>query len=516
MRTIFFCILLAISGVAGADSAFTFSNVPGPYPVGIRVVQQYDYSRSYTGKFDIVSGKPATGERATGERARPIQTLVWYPAQRGGRAMSYGDYADTSATEEEFEKTNPNVIGKLRAIHAGTGNRFAPALKAVLNQPMWAVRDAAALPGKFPLVIYAPSFSARAYENADLCEYLASQGYVVIASADMGASSRAMTGDLEGVEAQAGDIEFLIGYARTLPQVDFDHIAVVGYSWGGLSNLAAAAKDNRISALVSLDGTVRYDNETVKAINYLTPAKISIPYLFVASRPDTLEQLNYDKKFIDISSNFLNELNYSDVYIVSMNAMVHTDFSSYFLRVVPEESFRDGYTRQEAAIAHSWVARYVHQFLDAYLKNNSAALAFLNNDPVKNQVPAHLMRIDARKAKGMAPTLENIGAELARRGFDHAGDVIHDLHLNEPKLKPDEDLLNNWGNQVLQNQDSSRSIQIFKFALLLYPDSSDLYDGLGNAYQVGNDKSLAIQSYRRSLALNPQNENAALQLLESK
>ena len=32
------------------------------------------------------------------------------------------------------------------------------------------------------MAIYAPSFAAPAHENLDLCEYLASHGYVVIAS----------------------------------------------------------------------------------------------------------------------------------------------------------------------------------------------------------------------------------------------------------------------------------------------------------------------------------------------
>jgi len=44
-----------------------------------------------------------------------------------------------------------------------------------------------------------------------------------------------MTDDLEGVEAQRGDISFLIGYAHTQPQADISHIAVAGYSWGGLA-----------------------------------------------------------------------------------------------------------------------------------------------------------------------------------------------------------------------------------------------------------------------------------------
>ncbi len=35
-------------------------------------------------------------------------------------------------------------------------------------------------------------------------------------------------------------------------------LAVAGYSWGGISNVFAAARDSRISALINLDGSVRF------------------------------------------------------------------------------------------------------------------------------------------------------------------------------------------------------------------------------------------------------------------
>jgi pimeloyl-ACP methyl ester carboxylesterase len=123
---------------------------------------------------------------------------------------------------------------------------------------LWAVQDAPPESGRFPLFVYAPSFSAMSWENADLCEYLASHGYVVVASPDMGAATRNMTGDLTGIDAQARDISFLIGYGQTLPNTDISKVAVAGFSWGGISNLFAAARDSRIDALVAFDGSMRY------------------------------------------------------------------------------------------------------------------------------------------------------------------------------------------------------------------------------------------------------------------
>ena len=235
---VFLAVALAGRTAASAQNGpvFQFTEKPGPYQVGLKVVEQYDYSRVYRPSTDEL-GKPYSGERA-----RPLQTLIWYPAQKsGGKPMSVADYADLAATETSFGK--PKMPSDAREWISG--------MKPALTTPLWAVHGAAAAPGRFPVVIYAPSISSWSWENADLCEYLASHGYVVLASPDMGATNRAMTSDLAGINAQAGDISFLVGYAQTLPNTDMSGVAVAGFSWGGLSNLFAAARDNRIHALVA-------------------------------------------------------------------------------------------------------------------------------------------------------------------------------------------------------------------------------------------------------------------------
>ncbi len=154
---------------AGADN-FTFSNTPGKDAVGFRVVQQYDYSRSYQGKNDV------TGKPSQGERARPIQTLIWYPAEGGGPThVTFADYLELLTTQENFKQTPEVAAGILAPIKKD----YSSALATV----MWAIKDGPAKPGSFPVIIYAPSFNAPA-ENADLCEYLASNGYIVVASTD--------------------------------------------------------------------------------------------------------------------------------------------------------------------------------------------------------------------------------------------------------------------------------------------------------------------------------------------
>ncbi len=74
----FVLLALSISTAAPAQTVplFHFTESPGPHPVGLKVVEQYDYSRTYRPTTDDL-GKPYQGERA-----RPLQTLIWYPAKR--------------------------------------------------------------------------------------------------------------------------------------------------------------------------------------------------------------------------------------------------------------------------------------------------------------------------------------------------------------------------------------------------------------------------------------------------
>jgi hypothetical protein len=78
-----------------------------------------------------------------------------------------------------------------------------------------------------------------------LCGYLASHGYVVIASPSMGAMTRNMTIDIPGTNAQAGDISFLIGHAQTLPDTDMSEVAVAALSFGGMSYPRVSGTESR-------------------------------------------------------------------------------------------------------------------------------------------------------------------------------------------------------------------------------------------------------------------------------
>jgi dienelactone hydrolase len=503
MRLFITAILLFSTLSANAQSDPGFANLrPGPLTVGWKLVQQYDQSRIYKGLVDVVNGQPNSGERA-----RPIQTHVWYPARAGGTPVRYADYIRTEATDEDYTRSPRDIDAFMAAgLKDATGRIGAGQANAVFGQRMRAVRDASALPGKYPVVIYAPGAGGSGHDPADLGEYLASHGYIVVASRNLGAHARLMVPDTEGVDTQMRDIQFLLSYAHSLPNADMEHVAVVGWSWGGMTNVFAAERDNRIGALVSFDGT-REPEHTRR----ISPDRVAVPWLYVQRRPQTVAELS--KEGIETSFSLLNELKYADVYQMVMYPMEHVDFSSAALRLARPDHFIE-YSRPEVEQAYHWTARYVLEFLNASLKNDQSGRAFLERRPVENGVPPHMARFQHTAAqKGSMPTREGFAEALHGQGFAHAAEIYRDLHERNPAFVLSENDINQWGYALMERVDGlDDAIAMFNFGTTLYPASANLFDSLGEAHENKRDTAAAVASYRRSLDLNPKNANAAAHL----
>jgi len=460
----------------------------------------------------------AEGTLISGERARPIQTVVWYPAQTpaGAKTQLYGRYLDLMATADDFSLDAEKRAAKLQAILSAENNTKNYERERL--QVTQAFPDAPRQIGKFPLVIYAPSFSGSAVENSDLCEYLASHGYIVLASPSLGAHTRGMTFDLEGIAAQTGDIEFLIGFARSIPEVDTDRIAVAGWSWGGMTNIFAALQDSRITAVVSLDGGFRYQPTRMReaeAASLIDPNKFTVPLLYISSQPYTLEELNQlnSQLKIDNSYNFLNQLKYNDAYLVQTAEMIHPGFSSYFIRFREDQYFTD-YSPSEFSQSYSWTARYVLEFLQAYLRDDTAARQFLKNEPEKNGVPRHWFRMDAKKALHPAANIPDFAHELAIQGFEKAKEIYEAAKKSDPSFKLPEGDVNRWGYELLGTGKVAKAVAIFKLNVAMYPDSWNTYDSQGEAQEAAGDRQSAVASYKKSLALNEHNQHALARLKE--
>ncbi|WP_260736224.1 dienelactone hydrolase family protein [Tunturiibacter lichenicola] len=384
------CIVIGPLRLVHGESyaAVKFSVKPGPHAVGVRVVEQYDSARTFGSTGDQASSSGHV------EKARPLQTLVWYPAQKSAhRAMTMGDYIALMDTEVSFGKPQ----------RTRDGDVLKSWLQASLGESLSAVRDASAEVGRFPVVIYAPSFTSWSWENVDLCEYLASYGYVVVAGPGMGERSRESTHDLSGVNAQASDVSFLIGHAASLPNTDMAEVAAVGFSWGGLADLFAASRDNRIKALVSFDGSERYFPGLVEASKSVHPDQMTVPLMYFEEGDQSLEdQDRLNIRFHAEGRSVLNQWTHGDLITVRMLGLFHPEFCSIAYRneelwekELPNLQVAD-YDRNDGLVGYAWVMRYTRAFLDLNLKQDAEAGAFLKALPSANGVPSHTMSVKVR------------------------------------------------------------------------------------------------------------------------
>ena len=495
-------------GQSEIEPVFRFSESPGPHPVGLKVAAQYDRSRTFGSATDEF-GKPHRGERS-----RPLQTLIWYPAdQSQSRPMTFGDYLSLMETEINFDRPKLPLKAK----------EWSLATSPALATPLRAVRDAPLAPGSehFPVLIYAPGANDSSWENSDLCEYLASYGYVVIASPSLGMNSRRMTLDVLGANAQAADISFLIGYAQTLPDADTSKIAVIGMSWGGLAALLASARDSRIAALVSLDGSQRYYPHIVQQAGDVHPEQMTIPLLAFAQRDFSIEDADrYLSPENREAPNVLNLWTHGDLITIHMMAISHAQFNSLYQRnrdfwweldhVYPLS--QADYGREDAMTGYAWVARYTLRFLDAYLKNDSTAMAFLKRVPAENLVPPHVLAVSYRAGSGTPVSFESFRAELGRQGFSHATDVYADFRTHNPKFELDEGLMTDWSDELLTDGHPSEALILLKLNLKAHPDSSNAYRKLGEAYELLGQTQTAAENYGEAVAQDPLNGDARMKL----
>ena len=377
MRRLIVVLLLALPALAVPEY--------GPHAIGVRLVLQSDISRTYCG------------------HARPVETVIWYPAVASAApAMRLRDYEELAAYEEQFENVTPAMLKEAREEMRSYANEMSDERwNAILATPYKAVRDAQWEEGRFPVVLYAPGLNGAAAENAELCEVLASHGYVVIASPSMGATERTLGHEAADAMTQARDIDFLAAYAYSLPHADAGRVALIGYSFGGLSEFVAAIDNPDVAAVVALDGAIRARMNDWMSFPRADIDRVTYPMLLIGGRPQTFEQL-HPGKYVDLKHNFYNEAKHADAWLMIMLRMTHRDFSSQH-RLILGPWEKNDYSADEITEAYEWMTRYIRRFLDATMKRDAAAAAFISRKPRDNGAPPHIATIEWKKAQRTAP-----------------------------------------------------------------------------------------------------------------
>ncbi len=150
-------------------------------------------------------------------------------------------------------------------------------------------------PAPFPGIAFAHGFSMFGLsngmtENAGNGEHLASWGYVV-----------AIPTLPDGAEERLTVLRLVLNYLENDSQVNSNKLATVGYSLGGATALAAAARDNRVQTVVALDPVFHeggFGGEGAAVWDAAAEApQIRVPTGILGSPPD---DCNADADYADI------------------------------------------------------------------------------------------------------------------------------------------------------------------------------------------------------------------------
>ena len=489
----FVIIFLALSQIVMAEPAQLWDNLkPGSYAVGFKTIEKYDYSRVFQPKTDYF------GNIQEGERARPIQICIWYPAiaDSDNWPMVYGEYVYPYPENENFINLLSNLQNReLQTLMTATGNRGVVA--DAMNGGFAGLRDAQAAEGQFPLLLYFPDLTGSYCEQAVLCEYLASRGFIVATTHSLGMSSlnpEPIPADLENM---IRDKEFALAVMRDSPNWDQNKLAVLGTGIGGLGALNMQMRNTDVDAVVGMDSWyVMADHQDL--------TQHSPSFNFMRANAPILQIYGHNNT-TDFS--MLDSLAYADRYSLDMLNFRPNEFAHYYMF----SAMYSGELYSGAQIyrdSYKLVCQYAANFLDAILNNNESAQTIMQAAVADNGFDPELAQMTFKGGADLPPNQNQFTAILMSDQIDVAVELFNKFHGSNPNLVLfDENTANMLGYQLLQQGRTADAIKVFVMNTEAYPASCNVWDSLSDAYLAAGDNDNALKCVRKALETLPTDTN---------
>ncbi len=427
---------------------------PGPFLVGFKTSWAYDAGRTYRTAAD--DGKTY----GAGKSPRPVLVLLWYPARTeqiepAPARMSHGDYFSISGDEsaphaladalaayardvfvqETFEKAETALDDEQRA-----------ELERLLAKKTPCVRDAPAAESRFPLVLYHSGAGSSFEDNAALCEFLASHGFVVAGSAFLKADGSGF-----GIDADRGsadDAQLLVRFSHALPFVDPRAVALVGHSAGAQAFFKFAATPGCVAdAVVLLDTTQDYYalglplHESLVREVVAGKANVRQP-LLAAAGPDAIFELFDSVTAADRIELTVPELGH-DEYISQGHQRLERMTRQHAAGTLPasEASAVAGAAKVHAN--YRVLCTVILEFLDATLRHDRAALdarlaadaarGWRFDEPCTTRVPPGADGPEPWDAKSDAPPSPRQFARVVKADGESAPAILARFRAANPK-----------------------------------------------------------------------------------
>jgi len=463
---------------------------PGPHAVGYRTLYQLDHTRRYDPEYSV-DAMPAP---------RPILVCVWYPAKATtAKPMAYREYLDIPSDDPQVAPFAKRLAAHVREVVCEETMGKKPdkltagestAFEQLLSAKTFAVKDAAAADGKFPVVLYHPGLGGTHDDDSVLFEYLASRGYVVISSAYPMADANKMNINWD-LARSFRDLEVLARYAAGLSFADPDRLGVMGQSYGAQAALAWATEpSSSVGAVVSLDSTV----ENV-GIDYPGFAKLKAHFdtnrgnlraavLRFASREnkpkfDTLEPY----------------LKFTPRYEATVGSLTHNDYISQgaVRPALRPEKWPDA-KGKAVRVNYDRVCEHTLQFFDATLKGKAEGQQFLEKSVRGDGLED--FKLVFCPAATPPPTARQLAPYLRKHGVEKAVELVRscrdDIEVGGDGIVGAVQLLMDDGRM-------SDAVALITRSAEIFPKSMAIHSWLGQALARSGDRPGALAAYRKAL-----------------
>jgi dienelactone hydrolase len=460
----------------------------GAYDVGFTTVEAYDYSRSFLPKYDYF------GNPLLGERARPVQACIWYPAivDSSELSMTFGEYLFPNPADPEFFGHVSRLQNRYNRELIAIMNGDQGAALDGLNMPMAAVRDAEAVGGSFPLVIYHNDMGPY-FDNVVLCEYLASHGYAVAAVPSTGVSSYNVAAEAPNLEYLTRDNEFALTLLREIDFIDTDRIAVVGLGAGALTALVQSVRSTEIQAAACYDGwnLIKDRRDLAEQLVFYQPRELALPVFFV--------NLDDPERYL---AETIDSMKYADRYVLTVDT---SDPSAVGSNHVLAAYMFDTTGGSESPVSAEYkdLCRTTLAFLNKVMQGDSTADDILAASP----------RYPAMK---LPPTPGQFVQIIQEQGAEAAADLYDEFQESDPgAVTAPEQTLNLLGYQVMRRGDAANAVRLFRINAELHPASSNVWDSYADGCLAIGDTAQAIRCYERVLKTLPEYDDSGSGLKET-
>ncbi len=506
MRFTFLSVLFLSTSLTFAQTSLQQINLEhGTYAVGFHHYMAIDSTRTYSQYYEFTNEKVA----------RPMHISLWYPVERPDKLINplrIMDYFEILKEEEEWAHLpNDQILNWFYYANSPENQKHLLELTSAYAHSNFGQ-------GQYPKVIYAPSYQASSIENFALCEYLASHGFVVIAGPSRGTENRWFSqNNAKEMETQARDAEFLMAEAGKYAFNDHDKIALMGFSFGGLANIIVQNRNDNVKAVISLDGTERYQYDLLNESPFFNPQKIDVPYMHFAQKaiPETVLREDMLDASINTRFQLFDSIENSNAYRLRLHNLTHYQFSTLGVLFGERDPRQD---RSDAEVMESYklAATFALNFLKANLNQDKAAQASLR-EALDGNTPQELLSATSKYQKKVEFTFLDFNDIASNRHYENLQQLYDSAKLAHPTFIIPEAHLNTLGLQLVFKPNSSeQGIAVLVLASRLYPTSANIFDSLAEAYLFVGDLENAQTNFEKSLTLNPNNENAIARLKQLK